>query len=404
MRVRLLLQIIGINCLLTLPLTAANSIKIELCLDDTTKKNRDLLQNLLELDLLIMPNVETRMCGEKAKDEATYVFRQEVNEIDNGKTGRIEVKSALYSPRQKAIYGQLEFIERPSRKTMNDRARALAKALIEAINNDEEVEDPFLTVATKGQISTSDEPAYTQEHEDARTSPAHEQEPSSSFGFFVGMERFSQGGFTETVLISQEVVAIKPFLVIGLNFIHDIMKWLQVSASIRGGAAPLEFIRPLEKEKSTPKKISKMMDSAVEMAGVIPISGYLQLKAGLLIAGLFFDSDLKERVPRTLLSSFWQLRQGTNSALTLFLPIFDSKISVFGAYFPFIQNSQADMKPWRDFGWRIGLSAESTVYQSFGLQFALDHHREHFNGYVEGQALRVVSSSVLAYLGIVGKF
>jgi hypothetical protein len=60
-------------------------------------------------------------------------------------------------------------------------------------------------------------------------------------------------------------------------------------------------------------------------------------------------------------------------------------------------------RPFKDYGWHLGLCAESTVYRSFGLRFMLYHHRELFDWHINDAPIRLVSSGTLAYLGFVGR-
>lgn len=288
---------------------------------------------------------------------------------------------------------------------MNERARALAEAVLAAIAADREIDDPFApplvqpTAVALLSTATTDR-ALTQESN-------NDNDPllsKHSAGFFVGMERYSQFGLTETFLHSSELMVTKSFIVIGATYNQKLWSHFLLDISARGGAMPLEFLRPLEKN-ATHTKISKMLDVAASASAIIPLASLFQFHVGVYLTGLYFDSDIDARIPEAPMSTYWQFKEGITASADVFLRVFDMRIAVFSALFPFIQNSAiGSMKPFNDYGWLIGLDAESTVYRSFGLKFLAQHHREFFDAVVAQKPLRVVSSGTLAYLGFVGRF
>jgi hypothetical protein len=137
---------------------ATDPVRIQLCLEGSSQKYQALLHDLLELQLLLQPHVETVACKGQAQDK-TYIFRQSAKEIEHGKEekSRLEVVSALYGSNKNAIFSQLEFLKQPSRNTMNERARTLADVLLKAISQNRKIADPFLLLSKKTDLANSDD-------------------------------------------------------------------------------------------------------------------------------------------------------------------------------------------------------------------------------------------------------
>ncbi len=353
-------------------------------------------------------HVETEECSEKPRPDV-FLFRQQVKELDHRKDekSRIELISALYNPNKNAIFSQIEFITRPSRKSMIERARALTESILKASVENQVVADPFLHPAAtmdetlpKAQELASPDDAY-----DADDHIVNDALSTRSLGVYVGMERFSQLGFSETFLRSRELVVTRSIMTLGANYVERLSPYFLFDLSVRGGVAPLELLRPLAQKKLVPQKLTKMLDLTMEFATTLPIASLFQLNFGLVLSGLFFDSDIHERVPLAPMWSYWQFKEGITVSGTVFLSVFDTTLSLLSGYFPFVQNSSiGTRKPFSDYGWHIGFCVESTVYRWFGLKFHLTHRRELFDGIVSERPLRVVSQGTLAYLGLVGRF
>lgn len=126
-----------------------NSLLIKLCLNETKPKYREQLKDFVELQLLLIPEIQTLDCDNRQTTMRTYSFRQQITEInDMAKSKRAQIISTLYHYDGRAIFSQVEFVERSSRKTMNERAKLLATAIRRAIVNNQTAFDPFMLLPT----------------------------------------------------------------------------------------------------------------------------------------------------------------------------------------------------------------------------------------------------------------
>lgn len=404
MRILVVISVILIAILAT-P-TRADMVRMRLCIDPTTKKNAIVLHDLLELELITHADIELLNCTDPAIGEV-YQFRQRVTQMEKGKPS-IQVTSALMSPSKSVIFSQIELIAEPSRRTMSERAQVLAKALLEATQSPHVTRDPFLQRLPAKQ--QPEQIANTEERdEQSRVSAVNLVDTDTSrrsLSFFLGMEHLSQLGFTDTFLRSQELVITRSFMVLGGNYVQSLWPSLLMDVGVRGGVAPLEFLRPLEHKRTQALRVSKLLDLAFELSANIPVASQLHLSFGGVVSGFFLSSDMAERIPVAPLSTYWQFKEGLNVSMTAFLKVFDSKISFLSGYYPFIQNSSLGgvRQPFTDYGWHLGFCAESTVYRSFGLRFLLDHRRELFDITINDEDIRLSSRGTIAYLGLVGKF
>jgi hypothetical protein len=310
--------------------------KIRLCTDFTATKQEELFNDLLELPLLMNPQVETRPCEDKIFNG--FTLRQHVMEIADAKDdkNRLEVVSALYDPKGRVIFSQLEFIERPSRKRLNERAQALSANIIKAIKEDQEVDDPFAELDLWEKKPSGDEESTPESlplnrhdrEQGAPFSPPAKEAQVLTMGFFLGMEWFYQSGFGGSFNETTEFLATKPFLIIGSSFFYNFSSALSINGTLRGAAMPVALVRPLELKTPLVDKPLKMVDTDLEFAWRFFSTMDMRMSVGLMLSGLFLDSNLKERVPLAKLSSYWQFRQGINVVGTYFIRVFDTHLSL----------------------------------------------------------------------------
>jgi hypothetical protein len=392
---KLLVSLIVFNgCIATARVN--KDVKINLCLNQTKPKNQELFKNLLELQLLLFEDVETGDCATEWSNKS-YVFRQELVEITADNRVLKNVISALYHPDGYTIFRQMELIEQVSRKTMTDRSKQLAQLLKRAIDANERIPDPFSSNEAHGLpvISLGTKIPSDDTKNELSTVRETTELKKSSLGIFIGMKRISEAHHDDR---AKKKVVSKPFVIIGLNFLKKIgASPLIVNAHALFAYSSLELLRPVDEKK--PKSRFKTVGISTALSWHMNINTYLAFRAGLIIEGSYFDSDLKERVIDAYLSRYLQLKEGLS--IEAVVTAFDSALSFHSAYFPLVQNFSLPSKvPFINFGWLLAIEAESKLYRSFALRFSLYHSSDHFDVSSTLRSKRVVASSSLAYLSI----
>lgn len=372
------------------------NISINLCLNETRPKNQELFKNLLELQLLLIEDFETGDCDSTWPNKP-YLFRQQVNEItkDGEDEKRIQAISALYHPDGRVILSQMELIERASRKTMNDRAKQLAHTIKKAIAANDYAVDPF----NLNRKEASDKGPRVPSLLPIDTLTEAKESPIATLGLFAGMERSFETH--KEAGISKEHVVSKPFMVVGANISSRVGVLPLIARShVRGAFTKLELLRPFMGVKS--HKAFKMLNFSTQLLWHMEMTSYFSLNLGLIVDGSYVNSDINERVPGARLYRYWQFKEGLVFDATIFLAAFDTSLCLHTAYFPFVQNLSLPSKvPFVNFGWQLGIDAESTLYRSFGLRFSLSQRSDHFDVTSTFNVMRVVSFGSLAYLGVV---
>lgn len=380
--------------------------KINLCLNETKSKNRELLVDLLELQLLLLPDIETAPCQTESPGVRQHILRQEATEIFSGSQGKsLQVKSVLYDSDGVAIMGQIEFIERTSRSSMIERAKSLANRIELAIATREKAPDPFaLTdlrdLNPKDTPPAKDQAALDDTHLDKKTVPLSYRELLHAVELFIGMENSSQARYLGFLSTNAGHVVTKPFMVLGSSYITKALEPLIIRAALRGAAMPIELMRPLI-EHQVGQRL-RMLYLETDMTFLVFRHRYFDVNVGITLAALYFDSDIKKQVSNAELSTYWQMKQGLTAQGILNLEIFETCLFLQTTVFPFVQNfSLPSLWPLSNFGWLAQISAESKLYRSFGLKFLFEERGEIFSLADPLSRQRVVSLGTLAYLGLI---
>lgn len=363
----------------------------QLCLmiNDVKPKKRELLKNLVELHLLMVPEITVSDCDDK---DVQYIFRQEISDISaNEKEAKIV--SALYAPDGRAIFGQIEFASRLSRKVMSQRARALAGLLIEGISRNVSVIDPFTI-----------EP---QTHETVRPEKSVEAPSVKESGrsdhrveLFVGMEQHGQEKKARAFGHGREQVKTRAYMIIGSRIGTSYFAPFVLDARVSGAATAYQLARPFR----TRARLSlAMVDAAVSPGVSIYRAQSSSLVLGLDFAMRYFDSGLSAHTP-VALSTFWQFKQGVFAEQKIFFSLINTSLIFYGAFYPLLQNLSLPSKtPFVNFSWATSFAGESTLYRSFGLKMSLQWSSDNFRN-EDLPKSRLVSFLFLAYLGIVFSF
>lgn len=374
---------------------------IALCLESQHHQYDELLEDLLELQLLLKPSITTAPCTDSSPH--TYRFLQRITALGEGNASdRWQIQSALYH-NQRVLFSQLEFVDKPTRKNMNERALTLAASLETSLSLSLDLPDPFQEIARPLVSTTSTTTLATLPSLSSNNLLAKNKAHSSAFGFFVGMHQRSELHVDHSFFNSRDIAITKPFMLIGANLIKTLSPSWFMSITIKGALMPVELLRPVDNLDIYPPRILKMIELSGEMLWRYFDCKNISLSAGFITEGLAFSSISNQRVPEAKLAEFVQMKYGITNRATYFIDLLDSSLTLDAGLFPLVHNFSLGIRPpFVDFGYHLRLSAESSVYKTFGLKFSLEHQSEIFSS--TSSRSRIVSQGNLAYLGALGKF